>query len=97
VVDTVDVYLITCCPRCGRKEVLSLFLFVREALRPTLRELHNRMKVENSKRQPVDLGPALLKCVVGYLGTIEMSVESGQYIILWPRAPEDTHWMSWEI
>ena len=36
------------------------------------------MKVENAKRQPVDLSTAILKCVVGYLGTIEMSVESGK-------------------
>jgi hypothetical protein len=35
------------------------------------------VKVESAKRQPVDLSGALLKCVVGYLGTIEMSVESG--------------------
>jgi hypothetical protein len=57
--------------------IIIQYSIVREAGRPTLNELRETMRAEKARRQPVDLGPALLKCVVGYLGTIEMSVESG--------------------
>ncbi len=57
--------------------IIIKYYIVREAGRPTLNELRETMRAEKARRQPVDLGPALLKCVVGYLGTIEMSVESG--------------------
>ncbi len=57
--------------------IIIKYSIVREAGRVTLNELRETMRAEKARRQPVDLGPALLKCVVGYLGTIEMSVESG--------------------
>ena len=49
-------------------------------LNPTLNELRKSMKIHNQRKHNIDVDSAELKCVVGYLGTIEMpkGVDSGQ-------------------
>ena len=48
-------------------------------LHPTLDELRKSIKQHNIRRGRVDVGGAVMRAVVGYLGTIEMPEKTPRY------------------
>jgi hypothetical protein len=44
---------------------------------PTLRELRQSVKLQNTSKHAAEIASAILKAVVGYLGTIEMPTKDG--------------------
>jgi len=49
---------------------------------PTLSELRNTVKLQNSEKHRHEVEAAILKTVVGYLGTIEIPLKDGEPGIL---------------
>ena len=60
----------------GAGDELRLGGDFRETLDPTIRQLRQSIKQHNARRLNVDLSGSLVQCIIGYLGTIELSLQS---------------------
>ncbi|XP_023329260.1 regulator of G-protein signaling loco, partial [Eurytemora carolleeae] len=61
----------------GATEELSIGGELRDTLNPTINQLRHSMKLHIQRKLNLDLETAVLKCIVGYLGTIELSSDTG--------------------
>ena len=60
----------------GGQELVMTERDISSFLHPTLNELRKSIKLQNKSGHQIDLTEAVMKVVVGYLGTIEMPKEN---------------------
>ena len=60
----------------GGQELVMTERDISSFLHPTLNELRKSIKLQNKCGHQIDLSEAVMKAVVGYLGTIEMPKEN---------------------